>query len=64
MLDLKPVPLGPPVANIKSPRWSLSAVAEPFEKARDASDRILANSGARRRFSSPISAPSPNSPRA
>ena len=64
VLDLRPVPLGPPVANIKYPPLLPIRLAEPFERLRDASDRMLARTGARPRFSSPISAPSPSSPRA
>jgi methylmalonyl-CoA mutase len=47
VLDLKPLPLGPPVANIKYPPLVPIRLAEPFERLRDASDRILAKSGAR-----------------
>ena len=47
MLDIEPVPLGAPVANFKYPALAPLRLAEPFERLRDASDRMLAKSGAR-----------------
>jgi methylmalonyl-CoA mutase len=47
VLDLKPVPLGAPVANITYPPLKPIRLAEPFEQLREASDRILAKTGAR-----------------
>ncbi len=48
VLDAKPVPLGPPVANYQiSARLTPIRLAEPFERLRDASDRMLAKTGAR-----------------
>ena len=47
VLDLKPVPLGTPVANITYPALKPIRLAEPFERLRDASDRMLAKTGAR-----------------
>jgi len=47
VLDLKPVPLGTPVANITYPALKTIRLAEPFEHLRDASDRMLAKTGAR-----------------
>ena len=47
VLDIKPVPLGQPVANFKYPPLQPIRLAEPFERLRDASDRMLAKSGAR-----------------
>ncbi|MGZ5844980.1 MAG: methylmalonyl-CoA mutase, partial [Xanthobacteraceae bacterium] len=47
VLDLKPVPLGTPVANITYPALKPIRFAEPFERLRDASDLMLANTGAR-----------------
>jgi methylmalonyl-CoA mutase len=47
VLDLKPVPLAPPVANIKYPPLIPVRLAEPFEHLRDASDKMLAATGAR-----------------
>jgi methylmalonyl-CoA mutase len=47
VLDLKPVPLGRPVANITYPALTPIRLAEPFERLRDASDRMRAKTGAR-----------------
>ncbi len=47
VLDLKPVPLGTPVANFTYPALKPIRLAEPFERLRDASDRMLATTGAR-----------------
>jgi methylmalonyl-CoA mutase len=47
VLDLKPVPLGAPVANITYSALKPIRFAEPFERLRDASDRMLAQTGAR-----------------
>jgi methylmalonyl-CoA mutase len=47
VLTATPVPLGNPVANFKYPRLAPMRVAEPFERLRDDSDRILARHGAR-----------------
>jgi methylmalonyl-CoA mutase len=47
VLDLKPVPLGNPVANIRYPALASIRLAEPFERLRDASNRLLAKTGAR-----------------
>jgi len=47
VLDLKPVPLSTPVANITYPALKPIRFAEPFERLRDASDRMLAKTGAR-----------------
>jgi methylmalonyl-CoA mutase len=47
VLDLKPVPLGTPVANITYPALKPIRFAEPFERLRDASDQMLAKTGAR-----------------
>jgi methylmalonyl-CoA mutase len=47
VLDLKPVPLRSPVANITYPALTPIRLAEPFERLRDASDRVLAKTGAR-----------------
>jgi methylmalonyl-CoA mutase len=47
VLDLKPVALGTPVANITYPALKPIRLAEPFEQLRDASDRMLAKTGAR-----------------
>ncbi len=47
VLDLRPVPLSPPVANIKYPPLLPIRLAEPFERLREASDRMLARTGAR-----------------
>jgi methylmalonyl-CoA mutase len=46
-LDAKPVPLAPSVANIKYPPLRPMRLAEPFERLRDASDRMLATTGSR-----------------
>jgi methylmalonyl-CoA mutase len=47
VLDLKPVPLGAPVANITYPALKPIRFAEPFERLRDASDTMLAKTGTR-----------------
>lgn len=47
VLDARPVQIGPPVANIKYPALTPIRLAEPFERLRDASDRMLAATGAR-----------------
>jgi methylmalonyl-CoA mutase len=47
ILDLKPVALGTPVANITYPALKPIRFAEPFERLRDASDRMLAEAGTR-----------------
>ena len=47
VLDLKPVPLGLPVANIAYPALTPIRLAEPFERLRDVSDRMLSKTGAR-----------------
>jgi len=47
VLDLKPVPLGAPVADITYPALKPIRFAEPFERLRDASDRMMAKTGAR-----------------
>src|SRR5205823_5845181 len=47
VLDLKPVPLGAPVANITYPALTPIRLAEPFERLRDASDQVLAKTRAR-----------------
>jgi methylmalonyl-CoA mutase len=47
VLGLKPVTLGTPVANITYPALKPIRFAEPFERLRDASDRMLAKTGAR-----------------
>ena len=47
VLDVKPVPLGSPVANFTYPALKPVRLAEPFEHLRDASDRMLAKMGAR-----------------
>ena len=47
VLDAKPVPIGPPVANVKYPALKAIRLAEPFEHLRDTSDRMLAKTGAR-----------------
>ncbi len=47
VLDEAPVPIGPPVANIKYPPLKPIRLAAPFERLRDASDAMLANTGAR-----------------
>lgn len=47
VLGLKPVTLGTPVANIIYPALKPIRFAEPFERLRDASDRMLAKTGAR-----------------
>jgi methylmalonyl-CoA mutase len=49
VLDAKAVPLAPPVANIKYPPLVPIRLAAPFEQLRDASDRMLAQTGARPR---------------
>jgi methylmalonyl-CoA mutase len=41
------VPLSPPVANIKYPPLLPIRLAEPFERLREASDRMLARTGSR-----------------
>ena len=46
----KPVPIGQPVANVKYPALKPVRLAEPFERLRDVSDRILAGTGARPRI--------------
>jgi methylmalonyl-CoA mutase len=47
VLNAKPVPIGPPVANVKYPALVPVRLAEPYEHLRDASDRMLAKTGAR-----------------
>jgi methylmalonyl-CoA mutase len=47
VLGFKPVTLGTPVANITYPALKPIRFAEPFERLRDASDRMLAKTGAR-----------------
>jgi methylmalonyl-CoA mutase len=47
VFDQKPVPLVPPVANITYPALKPIRFAEPFERLRDASDAMLAKTGAR-----------------
>jgi methylmalonyl-CoA mutase len=47
VLNVKPVPLGEPVANFKYPRLAPIRLAAPFEHLRDASDRMLAKTGVR-----------------
>ena len=47
MLDAKPVPIGPPVANITYPPLKPIRLAAPFERLREASDAMLAKTGAR-----------------
>ena len=47
VLDVKPVPLGKPVANIEYPALAPMRLADPFERLRDASDRALIKNGAR-----------------
>jgi methylmalonyl-CoA mutase len=47
VLDLEPVPLGAPVANVKYPRLAPIRLADPFERLRDISDTTLARTGAR-----------------
>ncbi len=47
VLDIKPVPLGAPVANITYPALKPIRFAEPFERLRDASDTMLAKTGTR-----------------
>jgi methylmalonyl-CoA mutase len=47
VLDVKPVPIGPPVANVTYPPLKPIRLAMPFERLRDASDRALKQSGAR-----------------
>ena len=47
VLDAAPVPIGPPVANLKYPALKPIRLAQPFEHLRDASDRLLATTGAR-----------------
>jgi len=47
VLDARPVPLTPPVANIHYPPLKPMRLAEPFEQLRDASDRMLAKTGSR-----------------
>jgi methylmalonyl-CoA mutase len=47
VLDVKPVPLGSPVANFTYPALKPVRLAEPFEHLREASDRVLAKTGVR-----------------
>ena len=47
VLDARPVLIGPPVAIVKYPAIKAIRLAEPFEHLRDASDRMLAKTGAR-----------------
>jgi methylmalonyl-CoA mutase len=47
VLTATPVAIPPPAAAIKYPALSRIRLAEPFEQLRDASDRILAKTGAR-----------------
>jgi methylmalonyl-CoA mutase len=47
VLDVKPVPLGSPVANITYPPLKPIRLAAPFERLRDAADRMLASTGTR-----------------
>jgi methylmalonyl-CoA mutase len=47
VLNLKPVPLAPPVANFTYPALRPIRLAEPFETLRDASDQMLASTGMR-----------------
>jgi methylmalonyl-CoA mutase len=47
VLDLKPVPLAPPVANFTYPPLRPMRLAEPFEQLRDTSDALLAKTGKR-----------------
>ncbi len=47
VLDVKPVTLAPPIANITYPALRPIRLAEPFEQLRDASDRTLALTGTR-----------------
>jgi methylmalonyl-CoA mutase len=49
-LDVKPIPLPAPVANVKYPPLRPLRLAEPFERLRDASDRALKKKGARPRI--------------
>jgi methylmalonyl-CoA mutase len=50
VLDAKPIATPPPQAAIRYPALAPMRLAEPFEQLRDASDRILARSGARPRI--------------
>jgi methylmalonyl-CoA mutase len=47
VLDASPVPIPPPAAAINYPALAPHRLAEPFETLRDASDKILAATGAR-----------------
>jgi methylmalonyl-CoA mutase len=47
VLDASPVPIPPPTAAINYPALAPHRLAEPFETLRDASDKILAATGAR-----------------
>jgi methylmalonyl-CoA mutase len=47
VLDATPVPIPPPAAAIRYPALVPHRLAEPFEALRDASDRVLATTGAR-----------------
>jgi methylmalonyl-CoA mutase len=47
VLDVKPVTLAPPAANVTYPALRPIRLAEPFEQLRDASDRTLALTGTR-----------------
>jgi methylmalonyl-CoA mutase len=47
VLDLRPVPLAPPVANFTYPPLRPIRLAEPFEQLRDASDTLLVRTGGR-----------------
>jgi methylmalonyl-CoA mutase len=47
VLDVKPVTLAPPAANVTYPALRPIRLAEPFEQLRDASDRTLASTGTR-----------------
>ncbi|MES1152011.1 MAG: methylmalonyl-CoA mutase, partial [Dongia sp.] len=46
-LDAKPAALPPPAAAIRYPALAPHRLAEPFEALRDASDKMLAATGAR-----------------
>jgi methylmalonyl-CoA mutase len=50
VVNARPMPTAPPAAAIRYPALAPTRLAEPFERLRDASDQMLARSGARPRI--------------
>jgi methylmalonyl-CoA mutase len=65
VLDATPVPLPAPAAAIRYPALKPARLAEPFEQLRDASDRMLAQTGSRPKiFLANLGTPAEFTPRA